>query len=109
MREALTDVFATRTRDEWAALFEEVEGCVTPVLDLDEARHHSHAEARSAYQDLPGTAYPQPAVAPRFSRSDTPVPGPAPAPGQHTHEVLAELGYDESRIADLHQSVEQLK
>ena len=101
LREALTAVFATRTRDEWAASFEGVEGCVTPVLDLDEARRHPHAEARSAYEDLPGTAHPQPAVAPRFSRSDTPVPGPAPRPGQHTREVLTELGYDASRIAEL--------
>ena len=101
LREALTAVFATRTRDEWAASFEDVEACVSPVLDLDEARSHEHAEARSAYADVPGTAFPQPAVAPRFSRSETPLPGPAPAPGEHTREVLAELGYDESRIAEL--------
>ena len=34
---------------------EDVEACVSPVLDLDEARSHC-AEARSAYADLPGTA-----------------------------------------------------
>jgi alpha-methylacyl-CoA racemase len=101
LREALTTVFATRTRDEWSALFEDVEACVSPVLDLDEARSHAHAQSRAAYAELPGTPYPQPAVAPRFSRSQTPVPGPAPAPGQHTRELLAELGYDESRIAEL--------
>ena len=101
LRVALTTAFATRSRDEWAALFEDVEACVSPVLDLDEARSHSHAEARGAYADLPGTTYPQPAVAPRFSRSPTPVPGPAPVPGQHTRELLTELGYDEPRIADL--------
>ncbi len=101
LREALTTVFATRTRDEWTSLFEDVEGCVSPVLDLDEAREHAHAEARGAYADLPGTEHPQPAVAPRFSRSQTPIPGPAPVPGQHTRDLLAELGYGDERVAAL--------
>jgi alpha-methylacyl-CoA racemase len=101
LREALTIAFAARARDDWAALFEGVEGCVTPVLDLDEAREHPHAQARSAYAALPDPAHVQPAVAPRFSRSPTPVPGPSPAPGQHTREVLGELGYDEARIAEV--------
>jgi alpha-methylacyl-CoA racemase len=101
LRVALTAAFAGHTRDAWAALFEEVEACVTPVLDLDEARLHPHAQARSAYGTLPGSSHAQPAVAPRFSRSATPVPGPSPTPGQHTRDLLAELGFDEDRIAAL--------
>jgi alpha-methylacyl-CoA racemase len=32
-----TAVFATRTRDEWAAIFAETDACVTPVLAFSEA------------------------------------------------------------------------
>jgi alpha-methylacyl-CoA racemase len=101
LRAALTTAFASRTRAEWAAAFAGVEACVTPVLDLDEARNHPHAVARSAYQPIPGSGHHQPAVAPRFSRSRTPVPGAAPAPGADTRAVLAELGYDDARVEEL--------
>jgi crotonobetainyl-CoA:carnitine CoA-transferase CaiB-like acyl-CoA transferase len=40
LRAELAAVFASRTLAEWTALFEHVDACVTPVLRLDEARHH---------------------------------------------------------------------
>jgi alpha-methylacyl-CoA racemase len=101
LREALTAAFATRTRDAWAQAFEGVDACVTPVLDLDEAQTHPHAVARSSYAPLDGSPFPQPAVAPRFSRSGTAVPAPAVSPGQHTREILAEHGYDAAAVDEL--------
>ncbi|MEX5631649.1 CaiB/BaiF CoA transferase family protein [Parafrankia sp. FMc2] len=75
LREAFTAAFAARTRDEWAALFDGTDACVTPVLTLSEAGEHPHLAARGAIVDADGV--PQAAPAPRFSRSDTPLPGPA--------------------------------
>ena len=43
LRDALTAAFATRTRDDWAAAFRDVDACVTPVLDLEEATRHEQA------------------------------------------------------------------
>jgi alpha-methylacyl-CoA racemase len=60
----LEAIFATRDRDDWAALFEGADACVTPVLTLAEAPHHPHNAARNTF-----TAHrpPQPAMAPRFA------------------------------------------
>jgi alpha-methylacyl-CoA racemase len=99
LRTALTAVFATRTRDEWASAFHGHDACITPVLDLEEAARHEQAVARGAYRPIPGFDVPQPAVAPRFSRSATPVPHPPPGPGADTDAVLAELGYAPEQIA----------
>jgi alpha-methylacyl-CoA racemase len=101
LRVALTEAFAERTRDEWASAFRAHDACVTPVLDLDEAARHEQAVARSAYRPMEGYDVPQPAVSPRFSRSETPVPPPPARVGEHTDAILAELGYAPERVASL--------
>lgn len=73
---ALEALFATRSRDEWVALFEGVDCCVSPVLDIDEAKHHPHLLARGVFVDENEMV--QPAPAPRFSRT----PGAVPATGE---------------------------
>lgn len=101
LRSALTEAFASRPRDEWTVAFDGLDCCVTPVLDLDEAAAHPHAIARSSYAPIEGTDHLQPSVAPRFSRSETPVPSRSARPGQHTYEVLAESGLTAAAIAEL--------
>ncbi|WP_033289609.1 CaiB/BaiF CoA transferase family protein [Amycolatopsis jejuensis] len=88
LRATFTRVFLTRTRDEWAAQFADVDACVTPVLAPDEAAAHPHIAARSGLLSLDGIT--QPAPAPRFSRSTTDLPSPPPAPGADTDAVLAD-------------------
>ncbi|MBO9713943.1 CaiB/BaiF CoA-transferase family protein [Sphingomonas sp.] len=68
MGEAFAQAFASRARDDWAALFAEKRACVTPVLSLAEAPQHPHLAARETFASPAGT--PQPMPAPRFS--DTP-------------------------------------
>ncbi|GAB2626376.1 CaiB/BaiF CoA-transferase family protein [Streptomyces capparidis] len=98
MRDRLTGVFAGRARDEWAALFEGSEACVTPVLSLTEAAEHPHNAARGTYRPGPsGTPWPMPA--PRFTRTPAPPPAPAPAPGADTTQVLSEAGLTPEEIA----------
>jgi alpha-methylacyl-CoA racemase len=96
------ELFATRTRDEWAALFEGSDACVAPVLDWDEAPAHPHLKARGTFVDAHGTT--QAAPAPRFSRTGTGLGLPPPHPGEHTDEVLADLGRDPAAVAALRAS-----
>ncbi|HTQ99678.1 MAG TPA: CoA transferase [Candidatus Acidoferrum sp.] len=65
----LADLFATRPRDEWSALFADVDACVVPVLSLAEAREHPHNVARRAFVERDGIL--QPAPAPRFQPPGT--------------------------------------
>ncbi|MGP4007118.1 CaiB/BaiF CoA transferase family protein [Streptomyces sp. 4N124] len=85
LREAVAERFKSRTRDEWAAVFEGSDACVAPVLSLGEAPHHPHLAARGTFTDHGGIT--QPAPAPRFSATPTGVrTGPA-RPGADTPDV----------------------
>src|SRR6201997_539390 len=70
LREAIARAFATRTRDEWTAVFEGTDACVAPVLSLTEAATHPHLAARETFIDVDGLT--QPAPVPRFSRTVAP-------------------------------------
>ncbi|WP_330256241.1 CoA transferase [Nocardia sp. NBC_00565] len=72
MRAVLTERFATRSREEWSALFGGVSACVTPVLSFAEAALDPHMTARNTFVDIDGVS--QPAPAPRFSRTPPAVP-----------------------------------
>ncbi len=90
LRARLSAVFTTRTRDEWAAHFDGTDACVVPVLALDEVGTHPHNAARGAIEVLVGV--PQPAPAPRFSRTAAALSTSPPAPGQHTRAALRDWG-----------------
>jgi alpha-methylacyl-CoA racemase len=95
----LAELIATRDRDHWAELFADSDACVAPVLDPLEAPRHPHNVARGTFSEAFGTV--QPAPAPRFSRTPGAIDRPPPRPGEHTDEVLAELGLDPDAIAAL--------
>ncbi len=96
MRAQLEAVFTKRSRDEWAALFAGSDACVAPVLDLDEAPRHPHNLARRTFIDVDGA--PQPAPAPRFSRTPPEIGGPSVRQGEHGDEILRERGFSPAEI-----------
>jgi alpha-methylacyl-CoA racemase len=99
LKERFATRFRSKTRDEWAKLFEGTDACVAPVLGLTEAAHHPHNVARGVFVEREGIV--QPAPAPRFDRTPSELDRLPPAPGQHTRELLREHGYDDSGIARL--------
>ncbi len=76
MRKIFTERFASRSRDEWAALFAGVDACVTPVLTFAEAESDPHNVDREVFTTIDGVT--QPAPAPSFSRTSTATPTPPP-------------------------------
>jgi alpha-methylacyl-CoA racemase len=100
LKERLAAVIITKTRDEWAAIFDGSDACVAPILSLGEAPNHPHMVARNAFVEVGGVV--QPAPAPRFSRTAEGIQRPPSHPGQHTDEVLTEWGVaDGDRLATL--------
>ena len=101
-------IFAERTRGEWTAFAAEHDCCLEPVLDLGEALDSELVRAREMVVELdqPGAEQPvrQLGTPVKLSRTPGGVHAPGPALGEHTHEVLAGLGYSEEDIAALEQA-----
>ena len=99
MKERVTDLFKTKSRDEWSAIMEHSDVCFAPVLSMDEATQHPHNIERGTFVEVGGMT--QAAPAPRFSRTEVAVQGPASHPGADTDDVLADYGFDADTIAKL--------
>jgi len=85
-----------KTRAEWEAVFAEVDACVTPVLAPAEALSHPHHHARGLVHRRGGVT----AVGPLAAVDGLAIAeGRAPRAGEHTRELLAQLGLDEGAIA----------
>ena len=97
LKDELTALFLTRTRDDWVALFAGHDICFAPVLGFEEAASHPHNVARGAFVTADGVQ--QPAPAPRYSSSSTVAPR---MPGTRDDAaVLRDLGFDDDEIAAL--------
>jgi len=99
LREQVAAAVCRRTREEWCARLEGSDVCFAPVLDFDEARRHPHNLAREAFMEQDGLVHPAPA--PRFSNTPSRAAAPASLPGAEGVQVLQELGFAESQIAEL--------
>jgi crotonobetainyl-CoA:carnitine CoA-transferase CaiB-like acyl-CoA transferase len=106
---AVTEVFATRTREEWRQFASEHDCCLEPVLELDEALSSELVAAREMVVELdqPGAERPVKLLGAPFKLSRTPAdPTRAPGPGlgDDTNDLLAAAGYTAEEIAALHES-----
>jgi len=77
LRAEFARIFSGRSRDDWAAIFDGSDACVTPVLSLSEAVSNQHHIARRSFVDINGIT--QPAPSPRFSRTPSEIQGPPPS------------------------------
>lgn len=102
LKERLTELFATKTRDEWCEIMEHTDVCFAPVLTMSEAAEHPHNVERQTFVEVAGVT--QPAPAPRFSRTENEIKSAPAWPGEHTRDVLADWGLDAERVDALLES-----
>lgn len=86
LRTTFTEVFKTKTRDEWAAVFAGTDACATPVLAFGEVLTEPHVAERDTFYET-GTGL-QPMPAPRFSRSRPGQPTSPPVVGADNDAIL---------------------
>ncbi|MEY2436302.1 MAG: hypothetical protein QOF97_1138 [Acidimicrobiaceae bacterium] len=94
---ALDELFSTRSRDAWTKAFDAHDVWWAPVNTPEDVVADPQAIASGAFVDVPGgpgsTAHRAVASPVQFADDDDARPrGPVPALGEHTAEVLAELG-----------------
>lgn len=101
VKSEIREIFRSKTRDEWVAIFKNVDCCVEPVLSLTEALNSENVRAREMIIDVPlpsGGSVRQLANPIRFSETTQEYKGIAVPPGFHNRQVLLELGYTDEEI-----------
>ncbi len=99
LKEQMAELFRTRDRDAWTEFFAGHDVCFAPVLTMNEARSHPHNVARETFIEVEGA--PQPAPAPRFSRTPGSVDRPPVVPGTDTDTALLDWGFAADEVATL--------
>ena len=101
------ETFLTKTRDEWVALLRQKDTCVAPVYSIDEMVSDPQLIARRMIIE---TDHPTlgrlKQVGSMLKLLDSPVQvrNWSTRFGQHTDEILLELGYDKARISELREA-----
>jgi crotonobetainyl-CoA:carnitine CoA-transferase CaiB-like acyl-CoA transferase len=100
---AVSEIFATRTREQWRTFASEYDCCLEPVLDLHEVLDCEQVATRQMVVELdqPGVAEPVRLLGAPFKLHRTPAQptrAPGPALGEHTEEVLREAGYSQAEV-----------
>ncbi|MEM6496685.1 MAG: CaiB/BaiF CoA-transferase family protein [Pseudomonadota bacterium] len=99
VRDKVATVFKTKTRDEWAAIFDGTDACVAPVLRMSEAISHPHNVARGSFVTIDDVT--QPGPAPKFSRTPSDEPTNCAFAGQHSEVVLRDAGFSDEEVSRL--------
>lgn len=99
------EVIATKPTAHWLKVMDENSVPSAPVLSRKELLQHEQIIANKLIEEMhqPGLgAVRQPRPAARFSETPAVISGPAPLIGEHTREVLSNLGLSDTDIDELY-------
>ncbi|GHB34336.1 alpha-methylacyl-CoA racemase [Pseudovibrio japonicus] len=102
LEEQIGNAIKAKSLEHWTGVFAGTDACVAPVLSIEEANAASLNTERGNRIRLGGVT--QAAPAPRFSRTVPQAPEPAGKTGDHTSQILQELGFSEADINDMKKS-----
>jgi len=96
--------FKEKTRDEWFEELRQRDICVGPVYSLDEVFEDPHVRARGMVTEVRHPefgAVKQVGVGPKFSDTPGAVRTTSPKRGEHTADLLREVGYADGDIEEM--------
>ena len=99
LQQQVAELFRTRTQAEWIRLFADKDCCCEPVLHMDEVMRDKQTHQRQMVVELMHErwgAYQQLGIAPKLSLTPGTLRDHAPELGEHTVEILMEIGVDET-------------
>jgi len=98
------ETFLTKTRDEWFELLKQTDICVGPVYTIDEVFNDPQVLHRKMVVEVDHPSLgkvKQVGISVKLSETPGEIRSTAPLLGQHTEEVLQDLGYTKERIEEL--------
>lgn len=98
------EIFRTRTRDEWFDYLSQWDICVGKVYEFDELATDPQLVHRKMILELDHPKFGkvrQPGISVKLSQTPGSIRSFGPVLGQHTEEVLLELGYSKESIEEL--------
>jgi crotonobetainyl-CoA:carnitine CoA-transferase CaiB-like acyl-CoA transferase len=104
LRELIEGILATKTREAWLSILERHDLAAAPILERDEVFDHPQIRDNEmlTFLEHPMEGQVEMVNVPvRLSETPGGLRRPAPLLGQHTEEVLGELGYNAARIQQL--------
>ncbi len=104
IKEEIRTIIATQTLEEWVNVFSEIDACVEPVLTVAEMIDHPHTQAREMVVNVPkpdGGTQAQIAHPFKFSATQSAYKHIGVKLGEHTEEVLINLGYSKEQLTHL--------
>lgn len=99
--EEIRELFKTKTQREWIEFFKNEDACLEPILTLEEVFQHPHVLHRKMvmeYEHPVEGKVRQVGNPIKASRYPFEIRTPSPSWGEHTMEVLKEVGYSEEEI-----------
>ncbi len=101
LHELISGILSTRPRDHWLRVLEDADVPAAPVLERDEIFDHPQVAANrmlTVQDHSQAGAVNMVNIPVRLSDTPGSLRSPAPVLGQHTGEVLRELGFDDEAI-----------